>query len=118
MGDFPAEWSFIRNLAEGGQSHAFVVRRTGLPDSSDYVLKPLKNTSRKEYFDREIEAYRRLLPGANPRDALIARKDACRSAGPDSKVAVILKTAEMQFERYFETPSLRSRSLLPVLELV
>ncbi len=56
MGDFPAEWSLVRDLSEGGQAHTFVVRRSDGSDSKNYVLKRLKNPKREEYFNREIQA--------------------------------------------------------------
>jgi hypothetical protein len=56
MGDFPPEWIWIRDLAEGGQAHAFVVKRGDRQDDREYVLKRLKNPRREEYFEREIHA--------------------------------------------------------------
>jgi len=57
MGDFPAQWTRVRDLSEGGQAHTFVVRRTdGSPDSELFVLKRLKNPKREDYFEREIRA--------------------------------------------------------------
>src|SRR5262249_58679792 len=56
MGDFPPEWICLEPLAEGGQGHTFVVKRSAGSDSTLYVLKRLKNPKRADYFEREIEA--------------------------------------------------------------
>jgi len=56
MGDFPAKWSWVRDLPEGGQGHTFVVRSAAGSDAKLYVLKRLKNPNRREYFVREIQA--------------------------------------------------------------
>jgi serine/threonine protein kinase len=56
MGDFPPEWTWVRDLPEGGQAHTFVVRRAGESGPEEYVLKRLKNPSRADYFEREIRA--------------------------------------------------------------
>ena len=56
MGDFPPRWEWVRDIAEGGQGHTFVVRLSGGSDSSHYVLKRLKNPKREDYFEREIQA--------------------------------------------------------------
>jgi len=55
MGDFPAEWTWVGDLPEGGQGHTFIVRRADGSDTKQYVLKRLKNPKRKEYCDREIQ---------------------------------------------------------------
>ncbi len=60
MGDFPPQWSWLRDLDEGGQGHTFVVRRSDQSDLAEYVLKRLKNPTREEYFEREIRACERL----------------------------------------------------------
>lgn len=56
MGDFPIEWSWVRDLPAGGQGYTYVVRPAGVPDPELYVLKRLKNPKRKDYFEREIKA--------------------------------------------------------------
>lgn len=56
MGDFPPQWSLVRDLSEGGQAHTFVVRRSGGTDHREYVLKRLKNPKREDYFEREVRA--------------------------------------------------------------
>lgn len=56
MGDFPCEWHHVRDLASGGQGDTFVVRRADGDDSQLYVLKRLKNLTRRDYFEREIKA--------------------------------------------------------------
>jgi serine/threonine protein kinase len=55
MSDFPPQWTLVRVLPEGGQSHTFIVRRADGSDDKQYVLKRLKNPKRKDYFDREIQ---------------------------------------------------------------
>jgi serine/threonine protein kinase len=60
MGDFPPQWTWVRNLDEGGQGHTYVVKRSDHSDVADYVLKRLKNPNREEYFEREIEACKKL----------------------------------------------------------
>ena len=60
MGDFPVQWSWVRDLIEGGQGHTYVVRRSDGSDLADYVLKRLKNPKREDYFEREIEACEKL----------------------------------------------------------
>jgi serine/threonine protein kinase len=56
MGDFPPQWSLVRDLSEGGQAHTFVVQRADGANSEEYVLKRLKNPKREDYFEREIRA--------------------------------------------------------------
>lgn len=58
-------WEIIRDLSEGGQSWTHVVKRKSWPDDAhadetEYVLKRLKNPSRLDRFEREIEATTRL----------------------------------------------------------
>jgi serine/threonine protein kinase len=58
-------WEIIRDLSEGGQSWTHVVKRKPDPndthhDETEYVLKRLKNPSRLDRFEREIEATTRL----------------------------------------------------------
>jgi serine/threonine protein kinase len=60
MSDFGAKWKLVRPLAEGGQAHTFVVKRTDGADDLEYVLKRLKNPKRIDRFEREIEACMRL----------------------------------------------------------
>jgi len=59
------KWDIIRDLSEGGQSWTHVVKRKQDPeaahsDETEYVLKILKNPSRVDRFEREIEATTRL----------------------------------------------------------
>src|SRR5665213_3149260 len=56
MGDFPPQWKWVRDLAEGGQAHTFVVRHSDGKDPREFVLKRLKNPKREDYFRREIRA--------------------------------------------------------------
>jgi serine/threonine protein kinase len=60
MGDFPPQWTWVRDLDEGGQGHAYVVMRSDGSDSVEYALKRLKNPKRADYFEREIQACERL----------------------------------------------------------
>lgn len=60
MGDFPHQWSWLRDLEEGGQGHTYLVKRSDGSDSAEYVLKRLKNPKREEYFEREIQACEKL----------------------------------------------------------
>lgn len=60
MGDFPPQWQHVRDLEEGGQGHTYVVRRADGTESTEYVLKRLKNPKREASFLNEIEAYRHL----------------------------------------------------------
>jgi serine/threonine protein kinase len=60
VGDFPPQWSLVRDLSEGGQGHTFVVKRSDGSDHREYVLKRLKNPKREDYFEREIQAYETL----------------------------------------------------------
>ena len=55
MADLPPEWTVVRDLPEGGQSHTFVVQRSDKSDSNLYVLKRLRNPNRRDYFEREIQ---------------------------------------------------------------
>jgi serine/threonine protein kinase len=56
MPDFGPNWKWIRDLHERGQAHTFIVVRADGSDSREYVLKRLKNVTRRERFDREIRA--------------------------------------------------------------
>jgi serine/threonine protein kinase len=60
MGDFPQQWTWQRDLGEGGQGHTYVVKRSDGSDPAAYVLKRLKNPKRQHYFEREIEACEKL----------------------------------------------------------
>lgn len=52
---FGRKWEKIRSIGEGGQGRTFLVRDTTNEDSeSNYVLKVLKNISRKARFESEI----------------------------------------------------------------
>lgn len=56
MPDFGEKWTWVRDLAEGGQAHTFLVKRKDGSEDTLYVLKRLKNLNRIERFRREIEA--------------------------------------------------------------
>lgn len=60
MGDFPHQWTWLRDLDEGGQGHTYVVQRAESADDTEYVLKRLKNPKRDDYFEREILACKKL----------------------------------------------------------
>jgi hypothetical protein len=48
-------WKILGSLAEGGQAHTFKVRNLA-DDSTNWVLKRLKNDGRAFRFEREIRA--------------------------------------------------------------
>ncbi len=56
MPDFGPNWKYVRDLAEGGQAHTFLVVSTTDPTETQYVLKRLKNLERRERFGREVRA--------------------------------------------------------------
>jgi serine/threonine protein kinase len=56
MPDFGPKWEWVRDLDEGGQGHAFVVKQKGMDSEKLYVLKRLKNPRRTGRFAREIKA--------------------------------------------------------------
>jgi serine/threonine protein kinase len=56
MADIPIEFELVRDLEEAGQGHTFIVRRRNSADSTEYVLKRLKNPKREEYFKNEVQA--------------------------------------------------------------
>ena len=60
MPNFGPNWTWVRNLREGGQGHTFVVKRSNGADSLEYVLKRLKNLKRIDRFEREIDVCKRL----------------------------------------------------------
>ena len=63
MGDFPPQWTWIKDLDEGGQGHTFLVSKADPQGDEKFVLKRLKNVNREAYFDREIEACEKPLRG-------------------------------------------------------
>lgn len=53
-------WETIRQIAEGGQAHVFLVKDTHAGTEEPFVLKRLKNPDRLGRLTREIEAIQRL----------------------------------------------------------
>ena len=52
-------WRVVESIGEGGQAHTYLVRDVA-DESNAYVLKRLKNLNRRDRFDREIAALRRI----------------------------------------------------------
>lgn len=57
---FGERWEIVRQLGEGGQGYAYLVRDLRGSSETCYVLKRLKNIKRLERFKREVEAVRNL----------------------------------------------------------
>jgi serine/threonine protein kinase len=55
MADLPDRWEWVSDLSEGGQGHTFVVKSKHAPDQRLYVLKRLKNPTRQDRFEQEIQ---------------------------------------------------------------
>ncbi len=51
-------WEIVKSLTEGGQGHVYLVRDAGKRDARLFVLKRLKNASRLDLFERELNATR------------------------------------------------------------
>ncbi|HUV31211.1 MAG TPA: serine/threonine-protein kinase [Acidobacteriota bacterium] len=54
------KWQVVKSLAEGGQTHVFLVRDESAQHEGDFVLKRLKNEARLGRFKNEIEARQKL----------------------------------------------------------
>lgn len=100
MGDFPQRWEWVRDLEEGGQGPTFVVVRSDGSDSTEYVLKRLKNPKREDYFAREIQACETL---SHPNVLKILEKGKTPKAKP-YLITPFCEGGSLQGYRRFETP--------------
>lgn len=57
---FGGRWEIVRDLGQGGQGQAFVVRDRTSDTGEEYVLKRLTNVKRSARFEKEVDAISKL----------------------------------------------------------